>query len=262
MRGPDLGPVPPVDQLQSRDGLDRERFRAESAYVKPVAEMETGLAIEGLNGRHRFGALLSGAAEAIYDQLLLERGDWLIAPTLGAVISGWVLALPRMRVLSFRDWTAAGGQPAPAVLAEVQSHLGLKANEIIWFEHGPSRAGTLVGCGLDHAHLHILIRPPFDFAQLSELARSSSELQWFEEPASNAYRSVEGQASYCIAGSGDWAISASHVEGVGSQFFRRLVAALTDNPSSWDYRTAPHLDNIQSTVSTFRRLERARASVR
>lgn len=215
-----------------------------------------------LGARHRFEALLTGAGGAIYDQPLMERNNWLVAPTLGAVVSGWLLALPRMRTLSFRDWAAADGQTAPAVLAEVQSHLGLEADEVIWFEHGPARAGTLVGCGLDHAHLHILIRPPFDFAALSDSALSHSQLEWFKAPASEAYSAVEGRASYCIAGSGGHSIGALHVEPLGSQFFRRLVARLAGDPSGWDYRLSPHLEKIQSTVATFKRLERARTSGR
>ena len=51
---------------------------------------------------------------------------------------------------------------------DLRLHLGLGADEIVWFEHGPCSTGTSIGCGLDHAHIHVLIRPSFSFRSLGE----------------------------------------------------------------------------------------------
>lgn len=205
-------------------------------------------------GRRRFDALLANAPGALYDQPLLARPDWVMAPTLGAIVPGWLLAIPRQWALSFRDVHLAGGQSACAVLEDVQCELGLSADEVIWFEHGPATAGTVVGCGLDHAHLHILIRPQFSFSSFVEHARADAALDWHEVPSVESYDMLGESTSYCIAGCGDRAIVAQGVESVGSQFFRRVVASLVGDGSRWDYRSEPHMQHVEATVTLVRRL--------
>ena len=206
-------------------------------------------------GKRRFEALLSGASQAVYDQPLLDRGDWLVVPTLGAVLPGWVLIIPRHRALSFRDWATASTQSALSVLDEVISHLKLKTDEVIWFEHGPAKEGTLVGCGIDHAHLHLLIRPRFSFDLFVDHARAAASLEWTGVPAEASYSELPHELSYLVAGSGKCAIRAIGVERIGSQFFRKVVAMLDGNPASWDYHSCPNLPNIEQTVAMFKQLE-------
>lgn len=224
--------------------------------IVPRLNMMTILTNVGSPAAHRFEALLTGASDKVYDQPLLERSDWLVVPTLGAVVSGWVLALPRKHVLSFREWSTAGGPPAQSIVAEVLSCLGLADDEVIWFEHGPARAGTLIGCGADHAHLHILIRPPFDFSAFTKATQDHSSAMFCELPASEVYEAVSGDASYCVAASADKAISALNVDQLGSQFFRRVVAQLTGQASAWNYRRSPHMEHIRSTIGIFKHLAR------
>lgn len=206
-------------------------------------------------GIRRFDALLSGASQAAHDRPLLDRDDWIVVPTVGAIVAGWLLAMPRQRVLSFRDWAAKGGPSPLSVVEEVRTHLGLEPNEIIWFEHGPASAGTVVGCGLDHAHVHILLRPSFNVAAFFDRARSMSEFEWQETSALNCYSQLTPTKSYYAAGSEDRAISACNVETAGSQFFRRVIADITGLDSDWDYRRFEHLPNVEETILMFKQLE-------
>lgn len=210
-----------------------------------------------LSGKPRFEALLRGTATAMHDQLLLERPEWLVAPTLGAIVPNWLLILPRRPALSFRDWQAKGGERPEAVLRAVCMHLGLAFDEIIWFEHGPAAQGTSVGCGLDYAHLHVLVRPSFSFEAFAGLACELADLPWQHRHVDCSYSALGRQGSYCIAGSGDRSISTLHVDAIGSQFFRRVVSAVAGAGSAWDYRRFAHTRNIAITIETFRSLESA-----
>lgn len=207
--------------------------------------------------RGRFEALLSGASEAPYDRQLFDGGDWVAAPSLGAIVPGWLLAVPRRPVLSFRDWEASGGSPVQSVLKVLSAHLGLRADELIWFEHGPAKAGSPVGCGLDHAHLHVLVHPRFTFDEFAERARASADLGWTQGTAASGYASLPKDLSYMIAGCGNQLIQAIDVERMGSQFFRRVVAYLAGDFGGWNYRSSAHLDNVVTTISMFRQLENA-----
>jgi hypothetical protein len=69
----------------------------------------------------------------------------------------------------------------------------------------------------------------------------------------NAYSSIDMEDSYLIAGSHHSAVIAEKVEGVGSQFFRRVVARIVDKPQQWDYKKHQHLHNVQKTIAAFAR---------
>jgi hypothetical protein len=225
--------------------------------VQIFKRSEVVLALENGTGGQRFQALLAGTSQALHDKPLLERADWVVAPTLGAIIPNWILALPRRPVLSFRDWAAKGGPSASDILTEVLSEVGLAPAEVIWFEHGPATAGTVVGCGLDHAHLHVLLRPTFDFGTFADCARAASNLEWRETAASNCLTSLMGTSSYLVAGSGNRAIYSRGVEAAGSQFFRRVVAKLVGAGDRWNYRQFAQPENIAATIENFNRFREA-----
>lgn len=214
------------------------------------------LGIEVASGKRRFAGLLAGRGSAIYDRPLLETKDWIVAPTLGAIVPGWLLLIPRRAAVNCREWYRKSGLPPLAAVREVADHLGLSMDEVIWFEHGPATTGTAVGCGLDYAHLHLIIRPQFKFADFAARARGEADLIWNECGAIDAY-ALAGARSYYIAGSDDVAVIATDVETAGSQFFRRVAASLIGNGEAWNYRYHPHTENIEGTIEMFRRLEGA-----
>ena len=206
----------------------------------------------------RFATLLYGSKSEpqIHDRPLLETQDWLIAPTLGAIVPGWLLAIPRMRALNFRDWRRVSAENPISIVDAVCKHLGLARSEVVWFEHGPAEQGSAAGCGVDYAHLHILIKPRFSFETFANRTKSMSDLHWQTTDGSDAYSYLNHIGSYLIGGSGDLAIVASNVEATGSQYFRRVVGSLTSQDEQWDYRQHPHSKNIATTIENFRTLER------
>jgi len=106
-----------------------------------------------------------------------------------------------------------------------------------------------VGCGIDHAHLHILINPPFSFDDFASESQRIGDVHWELQRAETVYNSIEPSNSYLVAASSDGeATFARNVEQVGSQFFRRVIANLVDMPALWDYKLHPHLNNVVSTI--------------
>ncbi len=178
-----------------------------------------------------------------------------MAPTLGSIVPDWLLIIPRRPFLSFRDWgLATSGNPVTFVRS-VLDHLGLERDEAIWFEHGPGRVGTSVGCGLDHAHLHLLLRPVFGFTEFMQKARDMCHLPWRTVSADEPYDELTADKSYLMAGCGDIALRAEGVEVAGSQFLRRVVAGLAGCDTTWDYKRFSHEANVTRTAATFRSLE-------
>ncbi len=187
----------------------------------------------------------------IYDQVLLELQGCVVTPTLGSILANWVLIIPQTSVINFARWQAAGGTRPFDLVEAVLTKCDIATSRAIWFEHGPSQVGSSTGCGVDQAHLHVIVDAPFSFLDFVAAAREASQLAWQNETARTAHQSVEPWESYFIAASMERAVVAQKVEGAGSQYFRRVIADLIHQPDVWNYRTHPHLDNVRQTVRTF-----------
>lgn len=203
-------------------------------------------------GQGRFQNLLSGIGRGC-DHVLFEANGCVVAPTLGSIVPNWLLIVPRRHAVNFRDWQAAGSIDPAGLVDEVLAALGVDPRRTIWFEHGPAGADTVVGCGVDHAHLHVLINVPFSFDAFAAASMTCSPVYWYPCPAAEAYAGLTASGSYLLAGSNGNAMAAEHVEVVGSQFFRRIVADLVGRPDQWNYKTHAHIENIRRTISEFTR---------
>jgi ATP adenylyltransferase len=204
-------------------------------------------------GEGRFRELLCGQnpKRAAYDQVLLEMHDCVVAPTLGSIVPNWLLIVPRRHTVSFRKWQTVTCINPARLVSEILAELKVEANRAIWFEHGPCAEGSLVGCGVDHAHLHLLIDAPFSFKQFAASAAENACVEWRRASSLVAYASISPGSSYLIAGSLDEVAIAEDVASVGSQFFRRIVAQLAGKPRQWNYKSYEHLENVRRTVSAF-----------
>jgi hypothetical protein len=105
-----------------------------------------------------------------------------------------------------------------------------------------------VGCGVDHAHIHILLTPPFSFERLCEEAQSEVRLGW-SLGRGDAYAAIDSSQSYFVAGHGNQFLVAQSVEAAGSQFFRKAIARIVHRDAAWDYRSHPHMDNVAETIA-------------
>lgn len=215
----------------------------------------------GQIGQRRFRALLCGdnCERAAYDHLLLQMHECVVGPTLGSIIPNWLLVVPSRPAVNFREWQSSSCIDPVWLIGDVLEELCIGRERAIWFEHGPCAEGSVVGCGVDHAHLHILIDAPFSVDDFSAAATESARVAWRRSRACEVYSSIPADASYLVAGSLSEAVLAENVESVGSQFFRRVVAQLAGTPNQWNYKTHAHLENVHKTVSAFSRRALAEA---
>ncbi len=208
-----------------------------------------------LNSGGRFASLLNATAcpRPLYDEILLETNGCVVTPTLGSVLPNWLLVIPRFPIINFAQWHAATGKSPVSVLGAILDEYGVAQDRAIWFEHGPAEGASTLGCGVDQAHLHVIVDAPFSFQEFSSRAKEGSKLAWQASSISTAYNRLDLSMSYLLMGRADQAILAQNVESVGSQFFRRVAADLAGKADLWNYRTHPHLDNVQMTIENFTR---------
>lgn len=202
----------------------------------------------------RFASLLSESIcpRTAWDEILLEVDDCVVAPTLGSIVPNWLLVIPRARVLNFARWRTAIGVSPNLLVSNISGRCGWGDNRVIWFEHGAEEYGSKLACGVDQAHLHLLIDAPFSFDKFVSAAADAALISWRNALANQAYSSIQIGAPYLLLASGNHSVFAQDVERVGSQFLRRVIADLVGRSCGWDYKQHPHIENVRRTVDTVR----------
>lgn len=197
----------------------------------------------------RFCEIARSATVAGYDAPLAANKEYFAIPSLGALVPGWVLICPRehrpnLRA-SFRD-------------AELTS-LRLRVSEMLtrkfthpirMFEHGAAEDCSATGCGVNHAHLHLV---PLALPLFNAVSRSEDNLDWHRLPAS-AIPDATAREYLLYSDAGDAFDPSVHFAALDtptSQYFRKIVAQQVGRSSEYDYRAHPNLRNVAATTAAF-----------
>ncbi|WP_175484734.1 HIT family protein [Palleronia marisminoris] len=172
--------------------------------------------------------------EGVASHRIIAKTDrFVVIPTLGQIFEGSLLILPTAHV----ETCAALDDGARAEM------LGLVDNMVtrcaVWgspivFEHGATSAMG-GGCGLHHAHLHVVplpkrTRPELMFPEASATAKDLAE----------AWRALSGSNHYLLIGHSDGVRLRNldiHPGTFQSQFFRRRIAEHFSLDRPWDWRS-------------------------
>jgi diadenosine tetraphosphate (Ap4A) HIT family hydrolase len=183
------------------------------------------------------------------DHPFVQNDSYMAIASIGALIEGWSLIIPKKHQLSMRN---VYGDPGFAdfcssVISRLMRHYG----PLIAFEHGSNKEGSITSCGTDHAHLHLV---PFRESLIPEL--QNSDMQWIESHASEI-ASKTGNSEYLfyteLGLSFVWNDPVGHLHNLvhpKSQYFRHLLANRIGVPELSDYKKFPHLETAQQTRDT------------
>lgn len=174
-------------------------------------------------------------AEAPCDRPIFRTPNFIVAPTIGALVPGWML------IVSTTHFVSAGALPHDA-LVELRDTIDTVATAMrqsnkpaAIFEHGPVCENTVVGCGIDHCHVHVV---PLEFNLYSQAAQPSREagIRW--KPAAD----ITATKDYHDAGHPYLYIEENGLCRIGtsanlpSQFFRRVIASQQGRPDEFDWK--------------------------
>jgi ATP adenylyltransferase len=186
----------------------------------------------------------------IWNVPLLETPNFVVLPSLGALIEGWLLIVPKQHFVSF------GAIPDSLVaellqLKEATSALLIRAyGTVCAFEHGPSYTGRHVGCGVDHAHIH-LVPVGFDLAA-AVAPYLPKDAQWAEASLVDCKRAYVQRLDYLYF---EQPIGRGRLirDGrLGSQVFRKAIANKLGIYEQFNWRTHSQLLNINNTIQLLR----------
>jgi ATP adenylyltransferase len=203
---------------------------------------------------HNLGA--DGAAN-VWDAPVIESRNFVAVPSLGALVPGWVLLLPKNHYVAMGAVPTCETAELEKIKRALVSRLQQAYGELCAFEHGPSGPGREVGCGVDHAHLH-LVPLKFDLGA-AVLPLLPHGVEWSEADLDDCKRAFESGLDYLYLeqplGRGRIAVH----DCFGSQLFRRIIANHLGVDDEYNWREYPKVDNILSTVRTLQSLPAERS---
>ena len=189
---------------------------------------------------------------SVYDFILFESEHFVATPTIGSLVKGWVLIISKQHCVCM----GAIAKELYEELEQFKNFVGAAVKEcygpIAIFEHGPAYAKQAVGCGVDHAHIHIMPTDEDLVRGLQDLMKE--ELDWDEvtgicdthsvHTSGREYLYIEQPAGFARLVAG---------RGFGSQLFRRVIAHHLEMPEKYDWKQHYWVDNARQTVDRMTR---------
>jgi hypothetical protein len=182
-------------------------------------------------------------------RILAESSGFIAMPSLGHLVDGYMILCSRDHVPSIG--ASLHHRPIEELVefvADVRGRIErLFGRDIVLFEHGCGRNSPQLGCGIYHAHLH-MIPSTLDFGidgRVSQLRWNPCTLQDLQELGD----SPSGYLFYTNPlGKG---FATTDTSSVPSQFFRRIIADAVLKSTQWNWREFPMADRIASTMHSF-----------
>ena len=204
----------------------------------------------------RFCDIAAGHASGWPDSVLFETKSYIVIASIGALLPGWAMVLPRRHALNLVD--AFSDSEFCKLRLRVSRMLAraYPSRPVRMFEHGAQTEGSRAGCGVDHAHLHLL---PLRDSLVPWLHQEGDPANWRRLALSRVPKAVNGREYllYCDTPETlDPQCWLSLPENPVSQYFRRIVAAAQGVPAQYDYRAHPFLTNVADTQTRLLRFSR------
>ena len=191
--------------------------------------------------------LESCAGRAPWNQALIETEHFAVIPSLGALVEGWLLIVPKKHYISMGALPISLYAEADELEHRTRALLRAKYRlPVVAFEHGPSAVRHGTGCGVDHAHLHLL---PLacDLRHYSEPLIPASS-QWRKCGWSEKAEAYKAGLDYLYLQSGGDDALITVAEDFGSQVFRRAISSYLGVEREFSWRLYPRHDVVARTI--------------
>jgi diadenosine tetraphosphate (Ap4A) HIT family hydrolase len=177
-------------------------------------------------------------------RVLFRSDDFAVVPSLGQIAEGHLLLLP------IKHWTATGDltedllkeltRLSEAVITILRREYG----SCITFEHGV-RSGSAGGCGISHAHLHVLPLP----SSLDPIGSLKAKFPHKRVGDLNEVRKQsKGMVGYLFYEDSHSRAYLFDTPKLESQYMRKTLTAILDM-HDWDWRTAGREERLLATVN-------------
>jgi len=182
---------------------------------------------------------------------ILENDKYMAFASIGALVPGWTLIVPRIHDVSMR--THYHDNSFKDFVRQTIACLKQSYPKLITFEHGANKKGSLTSCGTEHAHLHLV---PYTESLLSDMFNSG--LIWTKCKVAEIEEIANGEEYLFYSEiNEDWSDTVGYLHILQkpiSQFFRKIIASQIGHPEKFDYKVYPNLENSILTYKTLSKM--------
>ena len=186
-----------------------------------------------------------------YNEKLYETENFVVIPSLGSIVEGWLLVIPKKQIISYGYLQSAALYNELEMLIDYVGGFVRKLyGDFVVFENGAYSQDKLVGCGVDYAHMHIVptkynlietIENEFDICyDWKQIDRFSEVVKYIEDNKPYLYYSNQQRKSFVTTN-----------DNIPSQLFRKALAFNVGLPNEYDWKEYPFAGNIQKTIDTY-----------
>ncbi len=181
-----------------------------------------------------------------WNEPLFESQNFVGLPSLGALVEGWLLLVPKEHFICMGSLPKSVTSEMRDMKQEICSTLEELYGPVCTFEHGPSRKDGSLGCGVDHAHLHVV---PITFDLHADVTPFlPSDVTWSTAgPEQCRYAFDQGKDYLYLEQPIGRGRIATH-DSFGSQLFRRAIATRIEEQDHFNWREFPILQNVFATI--------------
>lgn len=193
------------------------------------------------------------------DRRILESKNYFAIASIGGFLPGWTLICPKRHVLNLEDDFLS--DEFQGFVSEVAGLVAEEFGSPALFEHGARFEGSTVGCGTNHAHLHLV---PLGQSLNSIVRKFDPASEWIH-CASSELKTVVNSGEYFFMSDSlsSFQNADSFVriaESGQSQYFRRAIASHIGLADMANYRQFP-FEEISSDTA-YRLMKRHLSAVR
>jgi ATP adenylyltransferase len=206
-----------------------------------------------MTGKSRFSEVFSKAAVRLENQPLWRKDHSVVVPTLGMMVPNWFLIVPEIHTFNYAQQTSTARGEVPILVRQIWDELAADGQDLLVFEHGAQEPGSAVGCGLDHAHVHVLLGASAFIDAVWTAMSADLGVSVEQVGLDHLHDRVASDQPYYLAWRGGDRLLEQPVHQESSQRFRRIIAKAAGISDHWHYETHPFHDNITRTVEAVRR---------
>lgn len=199
----------------------------------------------------RFCSLLNGAEDK-FNSTWLSDDAYRAIVSVGSFVPGWSMVCPVSHHINLSDfYRRQDFWDFTSIAADAVSR---RYGKFTMFEHGAGTESSLTGCGVGHAHGHLV---PLDFSLENEALKVAPELNWQQCRAADIKALVRGGEYLFVASTFEAEQTVGRLcvlETPTSQFFRKVIANKLGIGELYDYKKYPMLEIAQTSASELREL--------
>lgn len=186
-----------------------------------------------------------GFDNGITSRKLFETENWVVVPTLGSFVEGYLLIITKKHYISISECQTNLLDELEGLITYIKCVIDKVYNSpIIAFEHGAISEQEKGGCCVTHAHMHIVPYRGDIMNELNNLNFSFREIDTLYEL--NKQFIGEKQYIFYQNNIGKKYIFESNI--IPSQYIRQVLCKRIGSPRKWDWRKYYFIDNIIKTL--------------